>query len=299
MHQQGTHLGQHVRPGSNQCGCRLDPRNATVLYRLGSGDEAEDQAAGSWNPCFRCHVRAAYHVTLHSANHNHSGSTGTIIRLFYLHTIMNGADFLWATTDVAIYSTMEIGIGVAASSLATLRPLIRLWAWRMGIASPPPDHRHYSYQSNTNRRCRRAPRRDTSPTDLQPTKFAGSTVATITSHGFKRMADDEIILSPVTSHVRTKSGPTHYESVDMIVTPPPPTPPPKDHAEHMKGTGQSSMHVSENEVGLLPPRVQLRGSFQERMNVGNLLRLGRGSSRERGRRTERERERERDQGSFV
>ena len=32
------------------------------------------------------------------------GSTGTIVRMFYLHTLMEGPDFLWATTDVAIVS---------------------------------------------------------------------------------------------------------------------------------------------------------------------------------------------------
>jgi hypothetical protein len=37
----------------------------------------------------------------------------------------NEADFLYATSDVAIWSTCETGIGITASSLATLRPLIR------------------------------------------------------------------------------------------------------------------------------------------------------------------------------
>lgn len=34
-------------------------------------------------------------------------------------------DFLYATTDVAIWSTSETGIGIAASCFATLRPLFR------------------------------------------------------------------------------------------------------------------------------------------------------------------------------
>jgi hypothetical protein len=38
----------------------------------------------------------------------------------------NIADFLWATTDVAIWSTIEIGIGIVASAAATLRPLFRV-----------------------------------------------------------------------------------------------------------------------------------------------------------------------------
>lgn len=34
-------------------------------------------------------------------------------------------DFLWATSDVAIWSSCETGIGIMASSSATLRPLFR------------------------------------------------------------------------------------------------------------------------------------------------------------------------------
>jgi hypothetical protein len=32
-------------------------------------------------------------------------------------------DFLWANTDVSIWSTVESGIGIVASSIATMRPL--------------------------------------------------------------------------------------------------------------------------------------------------------------------------------
>lgn len=35
------------------------------------------------------------------------------------------ADFLYSTIDVAIWSTCETGIGLAASAVATLRPLLR------------------------------------------------------------------------------------------------------------------------------------------------------------------------------
>jgi hypothetical protein len=33
------------------------------------------------------------------------------------------SDFLWANTDVSIWSTVEPGIGIVASSMATMRPL--------------------------------------------------------------------------------------------------------------------------------------------------------------------------------
>ncbi|KAB5586200.1 hypothetical protein GE09DRAFT_1210775 [Coniochaeta sp. 2T2.1] len=52
-------------------------------------------------------------------------STATIVRIPYVKGLSNSADFLYATTDVAIWSTCETGIGIAASSIATLRPLFR------------------------------------------------------------------------------------------------------------------------------------------------------------------------------
>lgn len=54
-----------------------------------------------------------------------SASSATVIRLPYISGMSNMDDFLWATTDVAIWSTVEIGIGITASAAATLRPLFR------------------------------------------------------------------------------------------------------------------------------------------------------------------------------
>lgn len=54
-------------------------------------------------------------------------STATIIRIPYLHTMGNVTDFLYATTDVAIWSGVETGLGITAACLATLRPLFRGW----------------------------------------------------------------------------------------------------------------------------------------------------------------------------
>ncbi|KAF5005915.1 hypothetical protein FDECE_7673 [Fusarium decemcellulare] len=44
-------------------------------------------------------------------------------------------DFLWNTLDIAIWSTIEQGLAITAGSLATLRPLIKLAAFRMGFTS--------------------------------------------------------------------------------------------------------------------------------------------------------------------
>ncbi|OBT77920.1 hypothetical protein VF21_04339 [Pseudogymnoascus sp. 05NY08] len=54
-------------------------------------------------------------------------STATIIRIPFVNDLANVQDFLYATTDVAIWSTVETGIGIAASAAATLRPLFKAY----------------------------------------------------------------------------------------------------------------------------------------------------------------------------
>jgi len=62
-------------------------------------------------------------------------STTTIVRFPYLHTLTNKEDFLYATTNVGILSTCEVGIGIVASAAATLRPLFRRFLGRSQISS--------------------------------------------------------------------------------------------------------------------------------------------------------------------
>lgn len=62
-------------------------------------------------------------------------STATIIRIPYVHTMGNVDDFLYATTDVAIWSCVETGLGITTACLATLRPLLRTWLDRTGLGS--------------------------------------------------------------------------------------------------------------------------------------------------------------------
>ncbi|KAM0227003.1 hypothetical protein ACHAP5_012267 [Fusarium lateritium] len=52
-------------------------------------------------------------------------SSATIIRFPYLYSLTDIDDFLYSTSDVAIWSTVETGLGIAASAVATLRPLLR------------------------------------------------------------------------------------------------------------------------------------------------------------------------------
>jgi hypothetical protein len=56
----------------------------------------------------------------------HSGSTATIIRLPYTSTLKPyKEDFLYRTTDFAIWTTVEVGIGITAGCIACLKPLVK------------------------------------------------------------------------------------------------------------------------------------------------------------------------------
>jgi len=52
-------------------------------------------------------------------------SAAPIVRLPYLAGLLNNEDFLWATTDVAIWSVVELGIGIIVISLPACRTLFR------------------------------------------------------------------------------------------------------------------------------------------------------------------------------
>lgn len=67
-------------------------------------------------------------------------STATIIRIPYVKDLANQADFLYATTDVALWSTAETGIGITASACATLRPLFRNFFSRSHLMGDTTSH---------------------------------------------------------------------------------------------------------------------------------------------------------------
>jgi hypothetical protein len=52
-------------------------------------------------------------------------SVASIVRLPYAQDFLLSPDYLWKFTDLGIWSTVEIGAGLSASSLATLKPLFR------------------------------------------------------------------------------------------------------------------------------------------------------------------------------
>lgn len=65
-------------------------------------------------------------------------SVAVLCRMAYVMDFKN-PDFLWATLDIAIWSDVEQGLGITAGSLATLRPLYRLLATRLGFSTTGGD----------------------------------------------------------------------------------------------------------------------------------------------------------------
>lgn len=49
--------------------------------------------------------------------------------------VTNNSFTLGATTDIAIWSTIEMGLGISAASFSTLRPLARSLGWSIGFSS--------------------------------------------------------------------------------------------------------------------------------------------------------------------
>ncbi|KAF3031873.1 hypothetical protein E8E12_001414 [Didymella heteroderae] len=187
------------------------------------------------------------------------GSTATIVRMFYIHTLTNGPDFLYATTDVAVWSTVEPGIGITASSIATLRPLVRHWLWWMGFASAPGHSNTYQYSiSEQKRKDRRGYRRSLSPSDLVPTQRGGITSTEI--HGPRQSKQPSALSTNHTGGMITlPSIVIEEEDVDHIQTP----------DGHIL---QTTTVQQEYEPA---PRLHLRDSMRTSFARGSILSLGR------------------------
>ncbi|KAF2104361.1 hypothetical protein NA57DRAFT_51193 [Rhizodiscina lignyota] len=54
-----------------------------------------------------------------------AGSICSIVRFFYVEGLVNATEFFWSSANITIWSTVELGIGIVAGNLATLRPLFK------------------------------------------------------------------------------------------------------------------------------------------------------------------------------
>ncbi|KAA8570271.1 hypothetical protein EYC84_002580 [Monilinia fructicola] len=103
----------------------------------------------------------------------------TLVRIPLIKNLAGADDFLYATTDVAIWSTIEPGLGIIAFSGATLRPLLRYFfpstfcslspAESIGQHIQPyrttyTDRPHYHFNKNLNANKKSSIYRDSNST---------------------------------------------------------------------------------------------------------------------------------------
>lgn len=55
----------------------------------------------------------------------YSASIATIVRIPFAKGYLDNPDYLYTTVDLGIWSTVEIGVALTTSSLATLKPLLK------------------------------------------------------------------------------------------------------------------------------------------------------------------------------
>ncbi|KAI1777869.1 hypothetical protein F4818DRAFT_439192 [Hypoxylon cercidicola] len=87
-------------------------------------------------------------------------STATIVRIPYIWQLTQPGDFLYEFTDLTIWSTIEIGLGIVASAVATLRPLVRAVFGGLSSFSSRYSRRshpiHYSWRKSGTVAARRS-----------------------------------------------------------------------------------------------------------------------------------------------
>ncbi|KAK8177359.1 integral membrane protein [Phyllosticta citrichinensis] len=76
------------------------------------------------------------------------GSTATLVRIPYIWSMTSERDFLYNTTDVAIWSSIEPGVGMTAACIATLRPLLQRILHRTGLSSHSRTHSSHPFTPN-------------------------------------------------------------------------------------------------------------------------------------------------------
>lgn len=137
---------------------RLDLRDPALVRSSEAADEYTHQADGHFCSCIGfdvstpCSCPGAHYRFNFTHKPDPSASIATIVRIPYVSTMGNTADFLYATTDVAIWSCAESGLSIAASSFATLKPLFKTFMSRsrlFGGTTVPLSQNKWPQRTNT------------------------------------------------------------------------------------------------------------------------------------------------------
>ncbi|KAI5196430.1 hypothetical protein AUEXF2481DRAFT_6038 [Aureobasidium subglaciale EXF-2481] len=166
------------------------------------------------------------------------GSSATIIRLPYVWTIKEyKGEFLWRTADVAIWTTVEVGIGITAGNLGTLRPLLQRFMSLMGISSSTAQN------SRTWKRNKNGNHVYTNSGATALEDFAGKGATMKTTVTIRGGADSEW------------AGVSRTDSEEEIV--------PNSNKLHEGGILHSV------QIDTFEERIQSRGGEEERIGAGN------------------------------
>jgi hypothetical protein len=71
------------------------------------------------------------------------GSIATLIRFKAIHQITTSKDFLFATVDLVLWSSVEVGIAIIAASIATYRPLFQTFFSAGNSSNRSAAHAHH------------------------------------------------------------------------------------------------------------------------------------------------------------
>jgi hypothetical protein len=76
-------------------------------------------------------VRSPLHITVSGPRANPpSASIISVVRIPYIRSLNNKADFLYSTVTLAVLCLVEVGIGIIALSIATLKPMFKVFLER-------------------------------------------------------------------------------------------------------------------------------------------------------------------------
>lgn len=109
------------------------------------------------------------------------GSTATIIRIPYIGSLEHyKGEFLYNTTDVAIWTTVEVGIGATAANFATLRPIFQQFLFLVGLQSSSGGESEQKWSTHRRTGPSNLDCRSHALTDLNPTADKNKTLTTVT-----------------------------------------------------------------------------------------------------------------------
>ena len=129
MYLKRDHCRLNIRTWSPERSRRLDARHPTNLHCVELEYESSNQDLRRSYPSSWSCVRLSFPMYALNTK-RYSGSTATVIRIPFIWQIGSGDDFLFKNTDVSIWSTVEPGMGITASSMACLRPLFQVFLSR-------------------------------------------------------------------------------------------------------------------------------------------------------------------------